>query len=159
MGYVFRDRFYSQDILNKNQLYNCIRYIHNNPMKAKIVKSMSEYKYSSYNEFLGKKSVISNESIKLIFGSIRNYQNQFIWIHSKCTDENFIDEEEKEDIYNFIKDFEKRNHININEINKDRNLLEMIIREARKKTNVTIIQLSKILNISKSTVGRYVKKK
>ena len=55
VGYVFRNRYYSQDILTAQQLYNCLRYIHNNPVKAGITRTMKGYKYSSYNEFLGKK--------------------------------------------------------------------------------------------------------
>lgn len=51
VGYVFRDRYCSQDILNERQLYNCLRYIHNNPVKAKIVKCMEDYEYSSYKEY------------------------------------------------------------------------------------------------------------
>ena len=41
VGYVFRDRFYSQMILSEQQLYNCIVYIHNNPVKANIVSQPS----------------------------------------------------------------------------------------------------------------------
>lgn len=65
VGFVFRDRYLSQDILNQKQLYTCLKYIHNNPVKAHIVKNMSEYKYSSYNEFFGKRQIITYESIKL----------------------------------------------------------------------------------------------
>ena len=44
VGYVFRNRYYSQDILTAQQLYNCLRYIHNNPVKAEITRTMKEYK-------------------------------------------------------------------------------------------------------------------
>ena len=50
-GYVFKDRFYTQEIFDRKQLYNCLRYIHNNPVKAKICKDMKSYKYSSYYEY------------------------------------------------------------------------------------------------------------
>jgi len=52
LGYVFRDRYFTQCILNEQQLYNCIIYIHNNPCKANIVQHPQEYKYSSYLEYL-----------------------------------------------------------------------------------------------------------
>ena len=48
VGYVFRDRFKSQAIMSEKQYYNCIRYIHLNPVKAKIVEKQEDYKYSSY---------------------------------------------------------------------------------------------------------------
>lgn len=57
---------HSQDILNKKQLYTCLKYIHNNPVKAQMVKNMSEYMYSSYNEFFGQKQLITYESLNLL---------------------------------------------------------------------------------------------
>lgn len=38
VGYVFRDRYKSEPIYNEQSLIRCIRYIHNNPVKANIVK-------------------------------------------------------------------------------------------------------------------------
>ena len=52
VGYVFRDRFNVQPIIDIDHLYNCIRYIHNNPVKAGICSSMGDYPFSSYNEFM-----------------------------------------------------------------------------------------------------------
>lgn len=78
VGYVFRDRYYSQDILNQKHLYSCIKYIHNNPVKAHICNYMNQYKYSSYNEFLGKKIIINDESIRLLFGKTNEYKKIFI---------------------------------------------------------------------------------
>ena len=51
VGYVYRDRYKSQAIYSEKQLYTCINYVHNNPVKAAICKHPSEYKYSSYNDF------------------------------------------------------------------------------------------------------------
>lgn len=159
VGYVFRDRFRSQDILSKKQLYNCLVYIHNNPVKAGMVKTMSAYKYSSYNEFLREKYIITNESIKLLFGNIKNQIGQFILIHNQCLDENFIDEcENKKSLSHFIEDFEKKYNRKIEEITQDKNLLRLLIIEAREQTNATIQALGEKLNVSKSTVGRYAKK-
>ena len=45
--------------MNGNQqLYTCINYIHNNPVKAGICKIASEYEYSSYNEYIENKEKI-----------------------------------------------------------------------------------------------------
>ena len=82
-GYVFKDRYHSQEILNQKHLYSCLRYIHNNPVKAKIVRTMNEYKYSSYNEFLGKKYIINDKSINILFDKNKNFNEQFNFIHGK----------------------------------------------------------------------------
>ena len=65
VGYVFRDRFKSQAIMSEKQYYNCIRYIHLNPVKAKIVEKQEDYKYSSYiiyQKRLKKKEKLLNKS-------------------------------------------------------------------------------------------------
>lgn len=52
VGYVFRDRFLSEPITNNEYLFQCINYIHNNPVKAEIVSECKDYKYSSYKNYL-----------------------------------------------------------------------------------------------------------
>ena len=51
-GYVFRDRYRCESIMTVEHLKNCIRYIHNNPVKAAICNKCGDYIYSSYNEYL-----------------------------------------------------------------------------------------------------------
>lgn len=46
VGYVFRNRYYSQEIADENHLLNTLVYIHRNPIKAGIVKEFNSYKYS-----------------------------------------------------------------------------------------------------------------
>lgn len=48
VGYVFRNRYYTHEILDQKHLLNTFVYIHRNPVKANIVKKENEYKYSSY---------------------------------------------------------------------------------------------------------------
>ena len=156
VGFVFRDRYLSQDILNKKQLYTCLKYIHNNPVKAQMVKNMSEYKYSSYNEFFGKKQIITYESLKLLFGSSKNFIDEFNYIHNNIEDEKFIDIKEK-NINDFIIDFENNYNVSIKNINNT-SMLKSFINEAREQTDVTLVQLGKLLGISKSKVGNLTQK-
>ena len=51
VGHVFRDRFKSEEISTKEYLYNCINYIHRNPVKAGLCSSESEYEFSSFNKY------------------------------------------------------------------------------------------------------------
>lgn len=51
VGYVFQDRFLSEPIESERYLLACVRYIHNNPVKAKI-STRGDYQWSSYNEYL-----------------------------------------------------------------------------------------------------------
>ena len=156
VGYVFRDRYMTQDILSKKQLYNCIVYIHNNPVRAKMVDIPCKYNYSSYNEFLDNKEIINEKSLELIFGTTLNLKNMFYQIHKDNKEKNFLDVKEKE-VEAIIKEYEKNYGIEIKEIRRDKTILKSFIKKAREETNVTLIELAEILNISKSSVANYNK--
>lgn len=51
-GSVFRGRFKSVLVCEDSHLLELVRYIHKNPVKANMVKKMSEYKWSSYKGYL-----------------------------------------------------------------------------------------------------------
>jgi putative transposase len=52
-GYVWQGRFRSNIINGENYLTACIDYIHDNPVRAEIVGSAKEYRWSSYNMYNG----------------------------------------------------------------------------------------------------------
>ena len=51
VGYVFRDRYKSEGIYSEEHLYNCIKYIYDNPVKAHICNKAEEYPYSNYGQW------------------------------------------------------------------------------------------------------------
>lgn len=52
IGHLFQDRFKSEPVDDKEYFMQLLRYIHQNPVKAGIVKNVSEYKWSSWHEYL-----------------------------------------------------------------------------------------------------------
>lgn len=52
VGHLFYDRFRSEPVENESYVIALVRYIHKNPVKAGIVKSAIEYRWSSYNCYL-----------------------------------------------------------------------------------------------------------
>lgn len=54
-GHLFQERFKSVIIKSEEQLVKTSRYIHLNPVKAGIVDEAAQYKWSSYNIYLGQK--------------------------------------------------------------------------------------------------------
>ena len=160
VGYVFRDRYYSQDILNEKHLYSCIKYIHNNPVKANLCMLMKEYKYSSYNEYLKDKRIINDESIELLFGKRRDYKKEFNFIHDiEYGDEYTFEDIKDKEITDLIKENEKKYNKNINELKQNKKILKLLIHDARKETDVTLTELAEILDLSKSTIHNYYRKK
>ena len=43
---------------NDNYLITCMHYIHQNPIKAKIVNKIEDWKYSSFQEYIGSDSIL-----------------------------------------------------------------------------------------------------
>jgi REP element-mobilizing transposase RayT len=53
VGHLFQDRFRSENIENDTYLFAVIRYIHQNPRKAGMVDKIGDYKWSSFNDYMG----------------------------------------------------------------------------------------------------------
>lgn len=51
-GHLFQDRFKSEVVESERYFLTALRYIHQNPLKAGIVKDIDSYKWSSYREYL-----------------------------------------------------------------------------------------------------------
>lgn len=51
-GHLFQDRFKSEPVEDDAYFLTVLRYIHQNPVKAKICKCAEEYQYSSMQEYL-----------------------------------------------------------------------------------------------------------
>ena len=54
IGHLFQGRYQGEIIDNDAYMLQTSRYIHLNPVKAKIVEKPAEYKWSSYCVFIGK---------------------------------------------------------------------------------------------------------
>ena len=160
VGYVFRDRYYIQPILNHSQLLNCISYIHNNPIKANIITDLLKYTYSSYKEYIGKKDLITQKSIKLIFGDIIDYKDIFYRLHKKNNIEDIIDiKEEPVESSKIIKDFTSKKNIPLKELISNEDLFCDLLLDLRHKGRLSLRQMSKIFNIDKNKLNKIINKK
>ncbi len=153
VGYVFRNRYEAEPIYNQKYLLNCIGYIHNNPVKASIVKKPENYKYSSYNDYIKKDGIASEEIIKFCFGNSNNYLEQYILIHKNKNKYKDIDNEI--DYTNFI---EKIKKVNLNEIKKDEIKLKKLLTIAIKEEKIPITKVVKIFEIDRYRIYRLLKK-
>ena len=152
VGYVFRNRYLAKSILDEIQLKRCVVYIHRNPVVAEMVKKESEYKFSSYNEYLkgiNEEKLIYSNSSKILFGelSIKELKKEFKDIHNYKDSEleEFDDFEEKVEI-NIEKLLEKYSHLSENEKIVRLNLKEKISeRKLAEIFNKTRYEIRKIL--------------
>lgn len=52
IGHLFQDRFRSEIVEGDGYALSLTRYIHENPVKAGVVRGIGDYKWSSYNGYL-----------------------------------------------------------------------------------------------------------
>ena len=53
IGHLFQERFKSQPVEDWQYFLTLLRYIHQNPLKPQLVTDLKDYRWSSWNEFLG----------------------------------------------------------------------------------------------------------
>lgn len=67
VGSVFQGTFGSFPIEDESYMATAIRYIHDNPVRAGIVKHARDYRWSSYQEYLGRRFLL-DDSLMLSLG-------------------------------------------------------------------------------------------
>lgn len=156
VGYVFRGRYNSQYINNKKYLLNCLNYIHMNPVNANIVEKPDQYKYSTYNDYLNKTGIVSDEVLDKVFDKEKNYLDIFLNISNKEFEVMDIDREEK----NFeiaTRIFLEKNNTTLNEIKHNKKMLNEFCLEIIVNKKYRQVQVVKILNVDTSVVSKAVK--
>ena len=72
VGHLFQDRFRSEPVETDEYFLCVLRYIHNNPVKAKLVDSCSDYEYSSYNWYF-ENGILIDKKFALSIMSIEEF--------------------------------------------------------------------------------------
>ena len=91
-GHLFQDRFKSEPIEDDSYFLTVLRYIHQNPVKAGIVKSIDDYRFSSYNDYIVEESDI----VDLDFAFSLLKKDEFIALNNEKNDDICLDIDPKE---------------------------------------------------------------
>ena len=74
VGHLFQDRFLSEPVNDDAYLMTLIRYIHQNPLKAKIAE-VDQYQWSSYREYLSGEGICDTSFPLAVFGSLEQFEH------------------------------------------------------------------------------------
>ncbi|SHK36763.1 transposase [Paramaledivibacter caminithermalis] len=158
-GHLFQNRFKSEVVESESYLLAVLRYIHQNPVQAKIVRKPSEYKWSSYNKYInrynGKKEALDTAIVDGYFKNRSEYEFYMTQLNNdKCLE--YENKKKYTDIE--LKDKLRRQFNNIDEIN-NLNILERdrLILEIRKSTGASIRQLSRVLGLGRGIIEKAIK--
>lgn len=144
-GHVFQNRFISECIETDAYYWNCMRYIHLNPVKAGMVRRPERYKYSSMAEYmLEMPGIIHSNAIKKYTNTFTEYE-EFEKFHGARDVQVFADI--KEEMMAKQKDAAL---LIAEEICEERNLMTLLqVFEESELQDSYISRLVKTLKISK----------
>ncbi|KAB3539711.1 transposase [Alkaliphilus pronyensis] len=158
IGHLFQDRYKSEVVENDKYLLTVLRYIHQNPVKAGIAKSVAEYRWSSYAEFNGDKDLCDTKFPLSLFSDDRKkalelFKNFNLEINKdKCLDYEEILRIDDKTAANIIKDVAGvKNPTQIQDIEKDKR--DNIIKDLKEK-GLSIRQIERLTGISFGIIRR-----
>jgi putative transposase len=162
IGHVFQDRYKSEVISNNIYLLQVIRYVHNNPVKAKIVDSPEEYPWSSCREFFGycKPKAVNQKQIDFIMEFFFNkidllksfHQQEDNCEYLECKEE--IEQKRMEAAYHIINNYYLTENITEKkEILKNPNF-EELIKKLLSDTKLSHRKIADILCVNNNAVHK-----
>ena len=158
IGHLFQDRFKSEPVNDEAYLLTVLRYIHQNPVKAGLCKSVENYKYSSYREYVGRAYLVDIDFVYEIinkedFSKFNNEQNSDSCM--EITEEvrfRLTDEQVKKEIKNLT------NCDNIVEVQALSNGMKSRLVCKLYSCGGSVRQISRLTGISKGIVEKCLKK-
>lgn len=161
IGHVFQDRYKSEAITDDTYLLQVIRYIHNNPVKARMVQSQEDYNWSSYNEYTNENGLIDRSQKEFIVGCFNDNLNKFVEFHKQKNNDEFLEIKEDLEAERFEKGqeiiaeyFQHKGLVHGKQVLKNAVMLEEIINKILKESRLTHRQVANLLGISNSVVHR-----
>lgn len=152
-GHLFQDRFKSEPIDDDRYFLAVLRYIHNNPVKAGLVKGTDKYQWSSYNEYLKLNNLVD---VEFVLGMIN--RDEFIKIHNQQDDPNIL--EMREDNFKMT-DTEAK--LIIKEVSGAESIADFlsfniadrtVFMKKLRERGLSIRQISRVTGVSKGIVER-----
>ncbi|HYE81725.1 MAG TPA: transposase [Clostridia bacterium] len=157
-GHLFSNRYQSEPVESENYLFTALRYIHQNPVKAGMVKQAEDYPWSSYYDYI---KAYNKDDTLVEPGFILDYfgtQDNFV---------SFMNESNNDECMEY-KAVLKYTDTQLRAWIENRYSIEAILAlpaisrikqiiEIYNETGSSIRQLSRVLGMGRSIVGKAVK--
>jgi Transposase and inactivated derivatives len=160
-GRVFQDRFKSE-ALDKECLLPAIRFVHQNPIKAGL-GDMEAYRWSSYQEYIGKAKgpTDCSEILDMISDDTDYAVREFIRFSNDESDEPFLEiitdkEIDNQNVYEYIDRFLKDAAMKLEDLKKpeSKKIRDSIILYLMDNSNLSKRRIAEILGINRETVRK-----
>ena len=155
VGHLFQDRFKSEPVEDDSYFMTVLRYIHQNPIRAGLCKNISDYEYSSYNEFFINSDLIDKDFVLEIIPI-----ELFVEFNAEITNDKCLEIEEKpivrvtdeqaqKIIYRYSKCKSVADFQNLNIVQRDKCLIKF------RENGLSIRQISRLTGISFGIVRKF----
>jgi len=154
-GHLFQNRFRSEPVEDESYFVTVLRYIHQNPLKAGIVKEMEEYQWSSYYEYLkAEQRQLLDPTFVLNFFPNTEAFVKFMKEENedKCLDDEQIKVYTDEDLKGLITTYLDADLRSIAESDKKRR--NELLKNIKEMTGVSNRQLARVLDIGRGIIER-----
>lgn len=158
-GHLFQNRFKSEPVETDSYLITVLRYIHQNPIKAGLVKKIEDYTWSSYQHYIfgyyNENTFVDTQLIKDYFATVEEFIKYMNTENNdQCLD--YIPNKKINDD-SFKKIIQKKYEIdNMDKLSvEDRNRL---INTIYNEMDISIRQLSRVLGVGKTIVENALRK-
>jgi REP element-mobilizing transposase RayT len=157
-GHLFQERFNSEVVETDEYFLTVLRYIHQNPIKAGIIKDIGDYLWSSYREYIETPiytdinfalEILSPDRKQgiILFQNFMNEKN-----NDQCLDYKEKIKMSDEEVINY---FAQLGVASVSELRRlEKGQRDEIIREIKKVKGITIRQIARVTGIPKSIVDR-----
>ncbi len=160
-GHLFQGRFRSETVEDDRYLLVVLRYIHQNPIKAGIVKDPVLYDWTSYRDYLFKRSSLTD--VRFILEIFRDKDKKPMELFQKFmkekNDDQCLDEEERK--VKRISDIEAKSLIvKLANSNSPKGLQDLSKKERNgiivklKESGVSIRQVAKLTGLGKRVIEK-----
>jgi len=157
-GHLFQNRYLSEKVETESYLLTVLRYIHQNPVKAGIVRDISDYEWSSYNNYYqlykGQSNLINGDLIRAYFETFEAFSDFMSADNADQCLELKMNERHNDKALRELID----KKYDVSQLAflpaKERNAL---IKEIYYHTNASIRQLSRVLGLGRAIVEKAVK--
>ncbi len=157
-GHLFQNRFLSEPVEKESYLLNVLRYIHQNPVKAGMVKRAAAYPWSSYSQYISayrNQSTYIDEQLIMAYLSKKEAFEKYMNLSSndEYLDLKPVQKYTDENLKSIL-----HTRINANELtNMPIEKRNKLIKELYQQTGANIRQLARVLGLGKNIIERAVK--
>lgn len=151
-GHLFQNRFRSEVIESDAYFLEVLRYIHQNPLKAGMVKNIEDYQWSSFNAYFDSENIVVDTTFALGFFRDNKHFETFMKQknNDQCLEYNPKVRYTDEDLKEFVSSF-----VDINTLSElDIGSRDKVLANIKEVTTSSNRQLSRVLSIGRGIIEK-----